>query len=414
MDEQRLAHLIAEAHRRFGQAGGVYRAPGRVNLIGDHTDYQEGFVLPLAVDRDTWCVARQRPDRLLRLVSLDLEPEASCSLDHLEPAALPGWARYPAGVAWALEQAGYRLSGLDLLIQTTLPLGAGLSSSAALELACAFALEWGSGFTLPPRENALLCQRAEQQFAGVPCGIMDQYVAAHAVAGAALLIDCRTIEHQLVPIPTAATLVVFDSGLRRQLADSRYPERRRETERAAAVLRAQFPEVRTLRDATLEMVAAVAAQLSPAEQRRARHVVSENARVLAAATALAAGDLTRVGILMNESHESLRRDFESSLPPIDRLVDLCREHGAIGARITGGGFGGAVVALLAGQPAQPFAEQVVAAYQQETGLVATALPVRPAAGAGPVAREEQRHGLVTRTLRLPDGRSWTAYRFEDD
>ncbi|MCS6802157.1 MAG: galactokinase [Chloroflexota bacterium] len=414
MERKRLDWLLAETVARFGAAGGLYRAPGRVNLIGDHTDYQDGVVLPIAIDRDIWCAATRRGDRLLQFVSLDLGESARVPLDDLRPEALPHWARYPAGVAWALQHEGHALSGADLLFQSTLPIGAGLSSSAALELASALALEFGSGFTVAPKNNALLCRRAENEFVGVPCGIMDQYVGALGVAGHALLIDCRHLTHRPVPIPADAAIVVLESGVRHHLAASAYHQRRAETEQAVTLLRQRHPEVRALRDVTQPMLTAAAAALPPVIQKRARHVVSENARVFAAADALEAGDLIRFGELMNQSHQSLRDDFEVSTPEIDLLVEAARAAGALGARITGGGFGGAAVALVRGVPIDQFCAHVTSAYRHATGRAATVFVVRPAAGAGPLVLEERGDRVRTRTYRLPDGRFFVDYRFDHD
>lgn len=412
-ERARRDRLLGDATARFGAAGGIYRAPGRVNLIGDHTDYQDGFVLPIAIDRDIWCVAVRRRDRLLRVVSAELDQTAVISLDALHPEAIPPWARYPAGVAWALRERGASLSGMDLLVQSTLPIGAGLSSSAALELASALALEFGSGFTLEPKENALLCQRAENHFVGVPCGVMDQYVGALGLAGHALCLDCRHLTHRAVPIPPEATVVVLESGIRHHLASSGYQQRRAETERAVALLQRHVPTIRALRDVTAEMLGTAAETLPTVERKRVRHVITENARVLAAAEALAAGDLRRVGDLMNQSHASLRDDFEVSIPEIDVLVEAAREAGALGARITGGGFGGAAVALLHGVPIDRFRATVAEAYRTATGHEATIFAVRPAAGAGPAAIEEAHAGFLTRTYHLPDGRLLIDYRFPD-
>jgi galactokinase len=412
-DRQRLNDLLARATAAFGAAGGVYRAPGRVNLIGDHTDYQDGFVLPMAIDRDTWCVATRRRDRLLRMASADLEERAEASLDDLRPEGLPRWARYLAGVAWALQESGRTLTGLDLLVQSTVPIGAGLSSSAALELATALALEFGSGFTVEPKENALLCCRAENDFVGVACGIMDQYVGALAIAGHAMLIDCRALTHRLARIPPEATIVVLESGIRHELTTSAYATRRAETERAAAILRERFPAVGALRDATLRMLDDIGEALPPCERRRARHVVSENARVVAAAEALEAGNLVRFGALMDESHASLRDDFESSIPEIDVLVEAARAAGALGARITGGGFGGAAIALVRDVPLERFRAEVAASYRRATGREVTIFPVRPSQGAGLVTVEERRPPFTTWTSRLPDGRPFSDYRFGD-
>ncbi|MFN8534705.1 MAG: galactokinase [Dehalococcoidia bacterium] len=413
MDAARLQRLVDEATARFGSAGGACRAPGRVNLIGDHTDYQDGLVLPMAIDRDTWCVGTRRSDRLLRLCSLELDEPVDVSLDDLRPEKVAGWARYPAGVAWAIEQSGRTLTGMDLLVQSTVPIGAGLSSSAAIELACALTLEFGSGFTVRPEENARLCRQAENEFVGVASGIMDQYVGALGEEGQALLIDCRSLRHRTVALPTDAQIAVLDSGTSHELKGSGYEDRRAETDRAVTILRDRFPEIRALRDVTLTMLEQMTDQLPLLEAKRARHVVSENVRVLAAADALDCGDLVRLGEVMNESHTSLRDDFQSSLPEIDILAEAARRAGALGARITGGGFGGAVVALLHGIAFERFQQEVGDAYTAETGRQATIFLVHPSPGAGPVVIEDAYDGVRTRIYRLPDGRYLTDYRFAD-
>jgi galactokinase len=311
------------------------RAPGRVNLIGDHTDYAGGFVLPMAVDRAT-TVDFVRGGTSVELVSDQEDEPAAVALDVDDPRALaPEWARYVAGVVAAVRpRAGGRGR-----VTTTVPMGAGLSSSAALEVALALAL----GFEGSPLELALACQRAEHLATGTGTGIMDQLASAAGRSGHALLVDCRSLEVTAVPLPDDVDIVVVDSGQRRRVAASAYEERRSDCEAAAAV-------VGPLRDATVADVDALA---DPRLRRRARHVVTENARVLAAVEALRVGDVAAVGRLMDASHASLRDDFEVSTPVVDGLVDrLTATPGVYGARLTGAGFGGSVVALAArGSPA---------------------------------------------------------------
>ena len=313
----------------------VARAPGRVNLIGDHTDYSGGFVLPMAIDRET-IVELDRGVPWIELVSAnDDEPAVIDLIEPTHPAVIrPAWAKYVAGVAAVLRT---EIGGTGF-VRTTIPIGAGLSSSAALEVATALAL----GFEGTPLDLALACQQAEQLASGVPCGIMDQLASAAGVEGHALLIDCTTYEVRPVALPDGVEVVVVDSGQHRTLAGSFYGVRRAQCEEAAVL-------IGPLREASV----ADAEQIEHADlRRRARHVVTENARVLAAVEALRSGDLTAVGRLMVESHESLRHDFEVTTSVLDRLVEaLVATPGVLGARMTGGGFGGCVVALVeAGAP----------------------------------------------------------------
>jgi galactokinase len=303
-------------------------APGRVNLIGDHTDTTGGLVLPMAVHLGT-TVEVERGGAEVRLRSATEQEPATVPLDVIDPAAVsPAWARYVAGVVAEVRPT----EGATGTVSTTLPVGAGLSSSAALEVAVALAL----GFEGPPVELALACQRAEHAASGVPSGIMDQLASAAGVAGAALLIDCTTLDRTPVPLPDGVEVVVVHSGEARALAGSAYAERRQQCEAAEV-------EIGPLRTATREAAEALG---DPVLRRRARHVVTENARVREAAAALAAGDLASAGRAMAASHDSLRDDFEVSTPALDRLVDgLSGSDGVFGARLTGAGFGGCVVAL---------------------------------------------------------------------
>jgi galactokinase len=303
-------------------------APGRVNLIGDHTDTTGGLVLPMAVHLGT-TVEVERGGEEVRLRSTTEEEPAAVPLDVADPAAVaPAWARYVAGVVAEVRPG----EGATGTVSTTLPVGAGLSSSAALEVAVALAL----GFEGTPVELALACQRAEHAASGVPSGIMDQLASAAGVAGSALLMDCKTLERTAVPLPSGIEVVVVHSGEARALAGSAYAERRQQCEAAEA-------EIGPLRAASADAVDAIG---DPVLRRRARHVVTENARVREAATALAAGDVAAAGRAMAASHASLRDDFEVSTPALDRLVDeLSATDGVLGARLTGAGFGGCVVAL---------------------------------------------------------------------
>jgi galactokinase len=328
---------------QFGeQPRGTWHAPGRVNLIGEHTDYNDGFVLPFAIGAGVTAAARRRPDDTLALASLQADGgEVTVPLDGLVPGSVTGWAAYPAGVAWALREAGYPVTGTSIAFDADLPVGAGLSSSAALECAAALALTEMHGIVVPRPQLATIAHRAENEFVGAPTGIMDQSAALLCQAGHALLLDCRSGIGTAVPLdpaPAGLALLVIDTGARHEHAVGQYAQRRQECEAAAAAL-----QVRSLRDITdgSELTG-----LDPVLLRRARHVVTENSRVLATADLLRSGQLGQAGPLLTQSHASLRDDFEASWPEADATVEAAVEAGAYGARMTGGGFGGAVLALV--------------------------------------------------------------------
>ncbi len=325
----------------------IARAPGRVNLIGEHTDYNEGFVLPMAIQPGLWVAAAGREDGLLRAISLNLRSEQTWPIDDWQPQGMPGWTSYVAGVAKLLRQRGVQLRGCDLLIDSELTVGGGLSSSAALEIATGLALTALAGVSLDPVELADLCRRAEHEFAGVHCGIMDQYACLLARAGHALLLDCRSRRWQHIPLKLKQhAILIVDTGVRHELATSEYAMRQEQCRRAVEHFQRTDPSVQALRDLDLHTVLAQAPEMDPVIAARARHVVSENQRTQAAAQALCQGDLAELGRLMNDSHDSLRDDYEVSCPQLDRLVEILRAvPGVRGARMTGGGFGGCVVAV---------------------------------------------------------------------
>ncbi|MFN2564254.1 MAG: galactokinase [Gemmatimonadaceae bacterium] len=365
------ARVVREFEERFGTPPTfLARAPGRVNLIGDHTDYNDGFVLPMAIDRAVWIALRPRADRRVVVYSIDFAERAGFDLGAEMSSALTGggrkgWIEYVHGVAWSLRDAGYPLGrGWDGVAAGDVPVGAGLSSSAALELATARAFAGLGGVAWEPIAMARLAQRAENDWVGVNCGIMDQLISAAGVAGHALLIDCRSLATRSVPVPPDVAVVVLDTATRRGLVNSAYNERRAQCEAAAA-----FFGVRALRDVDAVAFSARAADLDPLTRKRARHVITENERTLAAATALEGGDAEEVGRLMDESHASLRDDFEVSRAELDTMVRLARTHdGCYGARMTGAGFGGCAVALVAGEAAQDFVREVTRRYAAEVGL----------------------------------------------
>ncbi len=353
----------------------LVRAPGRVNLIGEHTDYNDGFVFPAAIDRQLWIALRPRDDRRVHVRSLDFG-DGEFSLEGLTPGRA-GWIEYVKGVAWVLAEAGHRLEGWEGVLGSDIPIGAGLSSSAALEMAALRAFSAVSGLTWEAKAAALLGQRVENRWMGVNSGIMDQLAVGLGRNDHALLIDCRTLEVRQVPLPSGVALVVLDTGTRRGLVGSEYNERRLQCETAAAHCGA--PALRDVDSARLETVEG----LDPVVRRRARHVVTENERVLQAADALVSGDLARMGRLMNESHASLRTDFEVSTEALDFIVDLARRQpGCLGARMTGAGFGGCALALVEDAYAGELAERVSHLYREALDLPPEAYVCRAADGVG--------------------------------
>ena len=358
--QSRVAH---EFEQRFGSPPkAIVRAPGRVNLIGEHTDYNDGFVLPMAIDRAIWIALSPRPDRLVAARSLDFDDTAEFDLDRLEKQV--GWNEYLKGVAWALQEAGYALTGFDAVVAGDVPIGAGLSSSAAWELAAARAFAVTSGFAWDAAQMALLGQRAENKWVGVNCGIMDQMISAAGQADHALLIDCRSLETQAVPLPPGTAVVVLDTTTRRGLVDSAYNERRSQCETVA-----WFFGVKALRDVSLEQLNEKHGQLDRVAYRRARHVIGENDRTLQAAEAMKRGEAIELGQLMQLSHMSLRDDFEVSSRELNVMVECAeRQSGCYGARMTGAGFGGCAVALVRQDAAEAFSAGVAAEYEDATSL----------------------------------------------
>jgi galactokinase len=378
-----LRDRITSAFRsRFGsEPAFVVRAPGRVNLIGEHTDYNDGFVFPMAIDRAAWIALRPRPDGRVVATSLDFDETREFELGKLAKKESDGWIEYLKGTAWALQGAGHSLKGFDSVVAGDVPLGAGLSSSASIEMATARAFAAASGLRWEPAPMALLGQKAENKWVGVNCGIMDQLISAAGVEGKALLIDCRSLETQAVPLPLGTVVVVLDTATRRGLVDSAYNERRAQCEAAARLF-----GVKALRDVTSAQLAARAAELDPVTLRRARHVVTEDERTLAAAEAMRANDAARLGKLMNESHESLRCDFEVTNDGLNVMVDEARRaRGCFGARMTGAGFGGCAVALVAAEKSDAFVRQVESGYRSATSLEPKVYVCRATNGAEVVA-----------------------------
>ncbi len=358
----------------------IVRAPGRVNLIGEHTDYNQGFVLPAAIDRYTYLALRPRLDDRVVLHSLEREDPTDIRLDTLEHQA-PTWGEYVRGVAWALQSAELSLKGWEGILTSEVPIGAGLSSSAALELAVARAFAAVAELPWDPVWMAQRAQSAENEWVGVRSGIMDQLAAACGQAGHALLIDCRTLVLEFVQLPAGVRFAVLDTSTRRDLRDSSYNMRRQECEAAAEVL-----QIASLREADLPALESAKERLGPTLYRRARHVITENQRTLAAARDLSDGDLSRVGSLFQSSHESLRKDFEVSSPELDVAVGCATAiQGCYGARLTGGGFAGAALALVDEGHTEGFAVEFQRCFRQATGLTPT-IHICDAAGGAEVLR----------------------------
>jgi galactokinase len=347
-----------------------FRAPGRVNLIGEHTDYNAGFVMPAAIDLSVYARISPREDRKLQIISDNFEDQVEIDLEDTASLAARGhWSDYPIGVAVMLERAGYRLRGARLQIRSDVPMGSGLSSSAAVEVATATALVANSGLDVDRKDLALLCQKAENEFVGARVGIMDQFVAFFGEAQRALLLDCRSLEYKLLPLPSQIRLVVCNTMVKHALASSAYNERREQCEAGVKYLAQFIPNVTALRDVNYEQLQQYGRDLPDVVYRRCRHIVTENARVLAAADALERGELHRFGELMAESHRSLRDDYEVSCRELDLMVELASKvEGVYGARMTGGGFGGCTINLLDADHVERFTRVVAEGYEQATGL----------------------------------------------
>lgn len=366
-----LEQVRAQFQQRFGAAPRLFSAPGRVNLIGEHTDYNEGFVMPLAIDRRTYVAAANRTDKLLRVFASDLGETAEFELDPgLQPVSVGHWSNYVRGVAACLERAGHMLSGADVLIRSEVPWGAGLSSSAALEAAVGYALLRLSDQTSNLLDLALILQRAEHEFAGTQCGIMDQYIVCMGQADHALLIDCRTLANEAVPLDLRdARIVICNSMVKHELAAGEYNTRRAECSDGVRRLAQHLPGIQSLRDVTIEEFDQVAAILPDTIRRRCNHVINENERVMLAVEALKRGDLAILGQLLYASHESLQYDYEVSCPELDLLVEIAkRTPGVYGGRMTGGGFGGCTVNLVAAEQVGAFIEKVQQEYLAATQI----------------------------------------------
>lgn len=372
---------------RFNAEPEVFAAPGRVNLIGEHTDYAEGFVMPAAIDFATLAAVSPRSDGKIAIYSENFKEESVFEAASLPASANKHWSDYPLGVIKILAGEGHRIPGFSLSLWGDVPLGSGLSSSAALEVATALAVTWLLNVGYPRPQLARLCQRAENEFVGANCGIMDQFISANGEEHHALLLDCRDLSFKLAPIPPGVALVIANTMVKHSVAGGEYTSRRAEVEEAAAVIARHRPEVKFLRDATVEDLNKWGAEMSPNALKRARHVITENTRAVAAAEALMQHDLKELGRLMAEAHASYSLDFEASCVEADTMVMLANQlPGIIGARLTGGGFGGCTINLVKKEQALEFAEALAANYANETGIVAQIHVCHASNGAHKVVR----------------------------
>jgi galactokinase len=373
------AHALGQRFiQQFGESPRIYQAPGRVNLIGEHTDYNDGFVMPAAIGLYTRASVAPRPDRKLVIYSENYSEQVEFDLDYLPTTRSGHWSDYVIGVVTMLVRSGEKLGGANLLVGGNVPQGAGLSSSASIEVAVGYALldladqatdQTKVGRTKPDRTKlALHCQQAENEFVGARCGIMDQFVASHGERGKALLLDCRSLQYRQLPLPDDVALAMCNTMVKHSIAKGEYNQRRAECEAGVRGLAKYLPNAQALRGVTPEDLEAYGHELPDVVRRRCRHVISENARVLQAAAALELGDLQAFGNLMLESHRSLRDDFEVSCPELDLMVELAGQaEGVYGARMTGGGFGGCTVALVQSGCVEAFKRTVERGYERSTG-----------------------------------------------
>jgi galactokinase len=348
----------------------IFSAPGRVNLIGEHTDYAEGFVMPAAIDFATLAGISPRSDGKIAIYSENYAEERTFAAGELPAMAARHWTDYPLGVLAILAGEGHRIPAFSLSLSGDIPLGSGLSSSASVEVATALAVLSLIGSSYPGPVLARLCQRAENEFVGANCGIMDQFISANGAKDHALLLDCRDLSFRLAPIPANVALVIANTMVRHSVAGGEYTTRRAEVEAACAVIAKHRPGVRFLRDATVDDLARWGAEMTPNSLKRARHVITENLRTVAAAKALEKGDLAELGRLMAEAHASYSNDFEGSCVEADAMVALAQDlPGLIGARLTGGGFGGCTINLVEQNEAPNFVEALAGRYAAQVGIV---------------------------------------------
>lgn len=367
-----------------GQTPRIFRAPGRVNLVGEHTDYSGGFCMPAAINFETTIAASPRTDRILKLHSVDFDDTVEVNLDNLPMDRQQHWSGYCIGTVWSLRQEGIAVPGATLTITGNIPQGAGLSSSASLEVATTTAILALAGDSLTGPQIAKVCQRAENDYVGAPVGIMDQFISANGKAGSAMVLDTRALTFELAPIPSHLRLVIANSMVRHSFSDGgAYSTRRREVEEGTDALSAYKPEIKLLRDATLDDLIACEGKMSPDAFKRCRHVITDSQRVLDGMELLRAGEIVAFGKLLNDAHRSYRDDFEASCKECDILAAIAQaQPGCYGARLTGGGFGGCIVTLVEAEASDGFVKAIQAEYLSQTGIAADVYVCSTADGAG--------------------------------
>ena len=377
---------VSDLHfQRFGSHGRAFQAPGRVNLIGEHTDTSEGFVMPAAIDFCMTAVISDGKEDVAVIHSENLHETIPFDLKNFPTSARRHWSDYPAGVIWSLQQQGIACKGFNMTLRGNVPQGSGLSSSAALEVAVATAILGHQGIQLAKPEIARLCQKAENGFVGTQCGIMDQFISCCGTKDHALLLDCRSLTYELLPLPSSLRMVICNTMVQHSNAGGEYNNRRADVEASLKILRSHIPEIKTLRDATEEQMLRYASEMTEGALRRCRHVISENRRALEAAQALRGNNFVRFGQLMHEAHLSMGEDYEASCREADTLVELAmKQPGCYGARITGAGFGGCTVNVVEAKQANAFVEAMSAGYQQATGIQAEIYLSHASNGAGPL------------------------------
>ncbi|MEO6830051.1 MAG: galactokinase [Acidobacteriaceae bacterium] len=376
-----------EIHRaRFGADGRAFQGPGRVNLIGEHTDTSEGYVMPAALDLRTIAVLSPRTGSVANIYSVNFDEQVSINLERLPETARKHWSDYPLSVLWTLNKRGIRPGGFDMTLSGNVPIGSGLSSSASVEVATAFAVLAHAGVVLEKKEIAKVCQYSENNFVGAQSGIMDPFASCCGVAGHALLLDCRSLEYEALPLPEGVAIIICNTMVKHALSDTGgYNERRREVQEGVRILEERYPQVRVLRDVTEEMLRGCEDRMPENVFRRCLHVVTENRRTKEAAVALRRHDFSSFGKLMGEAHISMRDNYAASCAEADTMVELAaKQRGCYGARITGGGFGGCTVNLVVAENADGFVRNVRASYKKATGIDAEIYLSRASDGAGPL------------------------------
>lgn len=382
-----FSEALRRHRQRFGQEGQAFAAPARVNLIGEHTDYTGGLVMPMAIGFHTVATIGPREDGRAVIYSENFDEEISYAIGSPAGAPEGRWSDYPRGVVWSLEQEGIAVDGFNMTLSGDVPLGAGLSSSASVEVATALAVMGRLNFGLSLKAVASLCRRAENDYVGAKCGIMDQFIVAGGVAHRAMMLDCRSLEFELLPLPAGVRVVVANSMVRHDVAAGEYGDRRDEVEAGQAVLQRERG-IGLLRDVTAMDLEAYRDKMTPASYARCRHIVTENGRVLAAREALLGDNIKRFGELMVEAHESMRDDFAASCAEVDSLVEIAvRQPGCFGARITGGGFGGCTVNLVDGAKAPDFVDAVRREYREAIGIEADCFVCEASDGALALAKD---------------------------